>query len=373
MDYSSFRIHADIDLRAIRSNIKAVKKGLQKKTMTCAVIKANGYGHGAVPIAQSVADLVDFFAVATMEEALQLRQNAVTHPILILGYVAKGYNSLAIQNNLRLTVYDFAMAKQISDAAKAINQTAKIHIKADTGMSRIGFAVGKESIETIQKINKLPFVEIEGLFTHFYEADEKTPDTAYLQLQRFETFAQELENTGIAIPIKHCSNSAAAIRMADANGDMIRLGVAMYGLYPSAYVTDLPLKPALSLKSHITMVKEIEKDSIVSYGATWKAKKKTKVATIPVGYADGYFRCLSNQGFVLIHGKKAPIIGRICMDQLMADVTEIDGVKQFDEVVLIGKQKGECVTADDLAALAGTINYEIVCSISERVSRLYHS
>ncbi len=372
MDNQFFRIRADIDLDAIRKNIKAVKKGIRKETKVCAVIKANGYGHGAVPIAQNVDDLVDFFAVATIEEAMQLRDGGVKLPILILGYIHHQWNETAIKNDIRLTVYDYEMAKKISETAVRIKKTAKIHIKVDTGMSRIGFAAKEESIAVIKKIGDLPNIEIEGLFTHLFAADERSKASAMKQIMSFGEFFNDLSKAGIQIPIKHCSNSAAAINLSLANFDMVRLGIAMYGLYPSKYVRSIPLKPALSLKSHITMVKTIKEGSVVSYGATWTAPKDTIVATVPVGYADGYFRLLSNRGHVLIHGKKAPIIGRVCMDQLMVDVSKISKVKQFDEVVLIGSQKDAEITAEELADLAETINYEIVCSVSERVPRIYH-
>lgn len=372
MENQFFRIRADIDLDAIRKNIKAIKKGVRKETKTCAVIKANGYGHGAVPIAQYVADLVDFFAVATIEEALELRAAGIKLPILILGYVHHQWNQEAIKKDIRLTVYDYEMAKKISDAAAAVKKHAKIHIKLDTGMSRLGLPANDESIQLIKKIKALPNIEIEGLFTHLFAADERSKASAMKQIITFGEFMNDLAKAGISVPIKHCSNSAAAINLRHANFDMVRLGIAMYGLYPSKYVKSITLKPALSLKSHITMVKSIKAGQSVSYGATWTAEKDTDVATIPVGYADGYMRLLSNRGHVLIHGKKAPIIGRVCMDQLMVDVSRIPKVKQFDEVVLIGSQKDGVITAEELAEQAETINYEIVCSVSERVPRVYH-
>ena len=373
MDNNYFRVRADIDLDAIRKNIRAINRGLRKGTKTCAVVKANGYGHGAVQVAEKITDLVDFFAVATIEEALKLREHHITLPILVLGYVHHSMNEAAIKKDVRLTVYDYDMAKKISDAAKITRKTAKIHIKLDTGMSRIGFPVSKETIAEIKKINNLPNIEIEGLFTHLFAADERSKASAMKQILAFGEFVNDLSKAGIEIPIKHCSNSAAAINLNLANFDMVRLGIAMYGLYPSKYVKSIPLKPAMSLKSHITMVKMIKAGTSVSYGATWTAEKDTVVATVPVGYADGYMRILSNKGYVLIHGKKAPIIGRVCMDQLMVDVTKINKVKQFEEVVLLGTQKDATITAEEIAELADTINYEIVCAVSERVPRIYHS
>ncbi len=373
MDNNYFRVRADIDLDAIRKNIRAINRGLRKGTKTCAVVKANGYGHGAVQVAEKITDLVDFFAVATIDEALKLREHHITLPILVLGYVHHSMNETAVKKDIRLTVYDYDMAKKISDAAKIARKTAKIHIKLDTGMSRIGFPANNESIAEIKRIQNLPNIEIEGLFTHLFAADERSKASAMKQIMMFGEFGNDLSKAGVEIPIKHCSNSAAAINLSLANFDMVRLGIAMYGLYPSKYVKSIPLKPAMSLKSHITMVKTIKTGCSVSYGATWTADKDTVVATVPVGYADGYMRILSNKGYVLIHGKKAPIIGRVCMDQLMVDVTKISKVKQFEEVVLLGKQKDAEITAEEIAELADTINYEIVCAVSERVPRVYHS
>lgn len=368
-----FRLQADIDLDAIRKNIRAIKKGLRKGVKTCAVVKADAYGHGAVPVAEKISDLVDFYAVATVDEALELRENGIHHPILILGYCYHTFNEDAIKGDIRLTVYDYDMAKKISEAAVRIKKPGKIHIKLDTGMSRIGFSATKESLDTIRKIKELPGIEIEGLFTHLFAADERSKASAMKQIMLFGEFVNDLEKAGIKIPVKHCSNSAAAINLSLANFDMVRLGVAMYGLYPSKYVHQITLSPAMSLTSHITMVKTIKKGTAVSYGATWTAEKDTVVATVPVGYADGYMRILSNRAYVLIHGKKAPVIGRVCMDQIMVDVTKIGKVKQFEEVVLLGKQKDSVVTAEELADLAETINYEFVCGISKRVPRIYHS
>ena len=373
MDHTHFRVKADVDLDAIAKNIKAIQKGLKDGVRTCAVIKADAYGHGAVPVAKRVEPLVDFFAVATIEEALELRRNLIFTPILILGYVHHSRSMEAVANDVRLTVFDYDTAKKISDSAAALQKKAYIHIKIDTGMSRIGFPPDAETLEVIKRIRALPNIEIEGIFTHLFGADERSKASAMKQIMTFTEFCNDLEKAGIKIPVKHCSNSAAAINLSLANCDMVRLGIAMYGLYPSRYVRQIPLKPALSLKSHIVMLKEIKAGTSVSYGATWTAPKDTMVATIPVGYADGYMRLLSGRGYVLIRGKKAPILGRVCMDQLMVDVSRIPKAKLFDEVVLIGKQKDGEITAEELADLAETINYEIVCSISPRVPRIYHS
>lgn len=371
MKNNFFRICADVDLSAVRTNIINMKKGLKEGTKTCCVIKADGYGHGAVPIARAVGDLADFYAVAAVEEALNLRANGIDKPILILGYIHPDGFEEAIKNNIRLTVFDLETARLVSETAQALKTDAKIHIKIDTGMSRIGFFPDAESAGTIKEISALAGMEIEGIFTHLYASDSADKASAFAQVEKFNGFCGLLEENGVNIPVKHCSNSAAAISMPEANLDMVRLGIAMYGLYPSDDVHELKLVPALSLKSHIVMVKEIPAGTSVGYGGTYTAHKPVKVATIPVGYADGYFRLLSNKGYVLINGCTAPIIGRVCMDQFMADVSDIPDVKKGDEAVLIGRSKDKTVTMEEISALAGSFNYEFACDIGKRVPRRY--
>ena len=371
MKNNFFRICADVDLSAIRTNIINMKKGLKAGTGVCCVIKADGYGHGAVPIARAVDDLTDFYAVAALEEALNLRANGIDRPILILGYIHPDGFKDAIKNDIRLTVFDFETAQLVSEAAKAIDSDAKIHIKIDTGMSRIGFFPTAESAGIIKEISALPGIEIEGIFTHFYASDSADKTSALEQVEKFNNFCGVLEEKGVNIPIKHCSNSAAAISMPEANLDMVRLGIAMYGLYPSDDVHELELVPALSLKSHIVMVKEIPAGTSVGYGGTYTAAGPVKVATVPVGYADGYFRLLSNKGYVLINGCTAPIIGRICMDQFMVNVSSVPDVSRGDEVILVGSSEDKTVTMEEISALAGSFNYEFACDIGKRVPRRY--
>ena len=248
-----------------------------------------------------------------------------------------------------------------------------MHLALDTGMSRIGFLDNEESLETILRIAKLPNLEIEGMFTHFARADETDKTPAYVQLKRYNQFADALEKKGIQIPIKHCSNSAGIIRMPESNMDMVRAGITIYGIYPSDEVEReiIKLQPAMEIKSHITYIKEVGPDIGISYGATYVTKEPTMVATIPVGYADGYPRSLSNKGYVLIHGKKAPILGRVCMDQMMVDVTQIPEAKELDEVTLMGRDHGVCLSAEELGRLSGRFSYEFVCDISKRVPRIY--
>lgn len=368
-----YRCSADINLDAIRSNIKKAQKTLKDGVKTCAILKADGYGHGAVPIAKNIADLVDFYAVASFEEAMELVNNDIKTPILILGYIHYSFNEEAIKNDIRLTVYDYDMAKKISKSAIKVGKTAKIHLKINTGMNRIGFKPSFENLEIIKKISRLKGVEIEGIFTHFHSADEKSLDSSFEQENLFKDYTKMIENMGIHIPVKHCSNSAATIRMKDANFDMVRMGILIYGLYPSEHVRQMKLKPAMTLKSHITTLKTIEKGDTVGYGATFTAEQEMKIATVSVGYADGYLRNLRNKGKVIIRGQIAPIVGGVCMDQIMVDVSNIPDVKLHDEVILVGKSKGVEVPMEDVAELAGTINYEFACGITRRVTRRYLS
>lgn len=366
-----YRTYMDIDLDAIRKNILNTKKHKSKNEKACAVIKADGYGHGAVQIAKNVIDIVDFFAVACIDEAMELRRNGIQTSILILGYTHPSYFETAVQNDIRLTIYDEKAAAKLAKAAREKKKAAKIHIKLNTGMNRIGFRPDIDSLKIIQKIYKMKGIEIEGIFTHLHSADEKDQASAIEQIETFRSFADDLKAKGVDIPIRHCANSAAAITLPQADFDMFRLGISLYGLYPSANVTQQKLYPAMSLYSHVTMVKTIKKDETVGYGATFTAAKATRVATVSVGYADGYLRNLSNKGYVLIRGKRANIIGNVCMDQIMVDVSKIPETKVDDKVVLIGKSGNKVITMEEIAQLGGTINYEFACGITRRVAARY--
>ena len=339
------------------------------------MIKADGYGHGAEAIARLIEDY-DYiwgFAVATPEEALQLRTFGVKKPILILGIVFEEYYTEMIAKEIRLTVCTYEMAQELSEEAKRQGRNVHIHIGLDTGMSRIGFADRQESVAQIKKIKELPNVEIEGMFTHFARADETDRSPAMDQLKRYLNFAKLLEDAGVQIPMKHCSNSAGIIRIPEANLNAVRAGITIYGMYPSNEVErdNLKLIPAMELKSHIAYVKTLEPGAAISYGGTFTVKKEMRVATIPVGYADGYPRSLSNKGWVLIHGKKAPILGRVCMDQFMVDVTKIPEADMGDEVTLIGKDGKEFISMETFGDLSGRFSYEFACDISKRVPRVY--
>lgn len=372
-NYIYYRVWAEVDLDAVRENVLNIKKGLAEGTKVCAVIKTDGYGHGAVPIAKKLKNDVDFFAVATFDEATNLRNHDIDLPILCLGYIHVDNTMYAVRNKIRMTVFDLEMAERINEFAHDMDGVAKVHLKIDTGMSRIGFAPTQESLEVIKKISEMENIEIEGIFTHFYASDSDDLTSARKQFETFKNFCDSLEENGIRIPIRHCSNSAAATVMPEANMDMVRLGISIYGLYPSEHIHQVTLKPALSLHSHVVMVKTIEMGTSVSYGATFTAERDTKVATIPVGYGDGYFRSLSNKGHVLINGQKAPIIGRICMDQFMVDVTDIPDVHRDSRVTLIGKDGDAQITMEEISEMAGSFNYEFACDIGKRVPRIYYS
>ena len=340
-----------------------------------AVVKADAYGHGAAPIAHLIEgyDYIWGFAAATAEEAVHLRENGVTKPILILGIVFEEYYPELVRDDIRLAVCEYEEAEKLSKEAVLQNKTVHIHIALDTGMTRIGYADIPESVEEIKKIAGLPNLEIEGMFTHFSRADEYDRSPAMVQLERYQKFSDLVEAAGVEIPLHHCSNSAGIIRVPEANLSIVRAGITIYGIYPSSEVERdiVKLTPVMELKSHVTYVKDVPEGAAISYGGTYVADKKRRVATIPVGYADGYPRQLSNKGWVLIHGKKAPILGRVCMDQFMVDVTEIGDVKKGDEVTLLGRDGDEFISIEEIGDLCGRFSYEFACDISPRVPRIY--
>lgn len=367
------RIYADIDLDAIVFNLMSMKQNIKPGTQMCGVVKADGYGHGAVAVSKAIAPFVWGYAVATIEEAIELRKNQVEKPVLILGYIPLEAMEIALKLEVRMTIFSLEDAMALSNLAVSMGKNAFIHIKLDTGMSRIGMQPTKETVDVIEKIVSLPNIILEGIFTHMATADEAEKERALKQIEKFDFVCDQLEDRGIQIPIRHCSNSAGIVDMPQVNKDMVRCGISLYGMYPSEEVVkeNVPLKPALSLKSEVVFVKTIEAGTCVGYNATFTAMRATKVATIPVGYADGYPRGLSNKGWVLIRGQKAPIIGRICMDQFMVDVTEIPNVQRGDTVTLIGTDGNEHISVEEMANLAGSFNYEFVCNLSKRVPRIY--
>lgn len=370
-----FRVTANVNLDAICHNVLAAKKIVGDNTKIMAIIKADGYGHGAVTIAKTLNNIeVDAFGIAIIEEGIELRKAGINKPILILGYTPVQQYKYLLKYDITQTIFQLNAAQELSKAAMKLQKKAKIHIKIDTGMSRIGFSDTKESLDEIKQISLMEGIQIEGIFTHFACADEKEKASAKNQLERYLNFVNCLEQLGIYIPIKHISNSAGVIDLPEAHLDMVRCGIATYGLYPSDEVIkeSIILKPAMEIKSHVSYVKEIEAGIGVSYGSTFVTTRKTKIATIPVGYGDGYPRGLSSKGRVLIHGKSAPILGRVCMDQFMVDVTEIENVNQGDAVTLVGKEGDEFISVEELANLANSFNYEFICNVGKRVPRIYY-
>lgn len=369
------RVAAYINLDAVEANFNSMRANISKDTKMAAVIKADGYGHGAVPIAKLMEEKEYLwgFAVATVEEALELRRNKITKPVLILGYTFSEAYEAIVDQEIRPAVFSFDMAKALSAEAVRQNKIANIHIKLDTGMSRIGFSDTEESIKIITEIQKLPGIKMEGLFTHFARADELDKTFANQQLKRYQAFVRACETAGVHFDIHHASNSAGIFDLPQANLDMVRAGISIYGLLPSDEVRkeNVPLIPILELKSHLVHVKEVTEGTQVSYGGTYVAPGKRKIATVPVGYGDGYPRSLSGKGYVLIAGKKAAICGRVCMDQFMVDVTEIPEAKVGTEVTLIGKDGDEEIRMDDLGVLSGRFNYELACDLSTRIPRIY--
>lgn len=373
LDYLN-RVYLKIDLDQICRNTQEIIKKVGNDTRVMPVVKADAYGHGAIEVTKALSEIGTYgFAVATVGEALALRRAGITKPILILDFVFPNQFETIIRNDIMLTVFQYGIAKSLNEAAIQMGTTAHIHLKVDTGMGRIGYIPNDESVEEIRKISELSNIEIDGIFTHFACADSADKTSMITQLERFEAFVKKIEDLGIDIPIKHVCNSAAIIDMQDGFLNMVRSGIITYGLFPSDEVNkeSLDVKPAMELHSVVINVKTINKGDTVSYGSTYVAEKPTVIATIPVGYADGYPRQLSNKGSVLIHGKRAKIVGRVCMDQFMVDVTDIPDVSIGDNVTLVGKDGDECITCEEIGEISGRFNYEFLCCITRRVPRVY--
>lgn len=368
------RVYVNVDLDAICKNVQNAMDRVGSDVKMMAVIKTDGYGHGAVPIAKALDKIgVYAYAIATIDEAVELRDAGVENPLLILGHVFENDLKTALECDVTLTVFAKENAITISKVAADMGKTVKVHIKLDTGMGRLGFLPSEESAKEIEEIFALPNIEVEGVFSHFATADESDKTFAYEQAKKYGDFVELLESRGMKFAIKHLCNSAGIIDLSEIKYNMVRSGIMTYGLYPSEEVVkdNVKLYPALSLVSHIAFVKEVDSGFAVSYGSTYVTSGKTKIATIPVGYGDGYPRALSNKGRVLIGGEYAPIIGRVCMDQFMVDVTHIPNVKQGDEVVLVGPQGDKRISVEEVADMAGSFNYEFVCGINKRVPRIY--
>lgn len=369
------RVYAKIDLDNIVSNMKAMIQNLPAGTKIIGVVKTDGYGHGAVPAARVIEEFVWGYATATIEEAVILREHGFTKPVLVLGSVSKRQSGLLVDYDISPTIYEYDKALHLSELAGRAGRTVKIHLAVDTGMSRIGFRPDEEGAAEAASIGQLPHIEIEGLFTHFSRADETGKEITEYQYGLYNAFARSLEEKGLVIPMKHCSNSAAILDCGHMSLNAVRAGIAMYGLYPSGEVDkdSTALRPAMELYSFVTYVKEIEAGTPVSYGGTFVAPKRMRIATVGIGYGDGYPRSLSGKGEVLIRGMRAPILGRICMDQLMVDVSHIPGVCEDDKVTLIGRDGSGFISMEELAERGDGFHYEIPCVLGKRVPRVYVS
>ena len=372
---SNKRVFARVNLDNILFNLRNMKEAVNTSTGIMAVIKSDGYGHGAVEIAR-VTEKEPYlfgFAVATIEEAVELREAGIKKPILILGYTFPDTYEYIVANDIRPAVFKADQARGLSDEAMRQKRQVFFHIAVDTGMNRIGVKPVEESLHFISGVSWLPYVDMEGIFTHFARADEREKQPTIAQIEKFNYFVELCRQEGINFRYRHCSNSAGIIDHREANMDMVRAGITLYGLMPSDEVRQdkIAFKSALELKSHIVYIKYIAPREAVSYGGTYVARSERRVATIPVGYGDGYPRSLSNKGWVLIHGHRAPILGRVCMDQFMVDITDIPDVSEYDEVTLIGTDGKQSISAEDLGDLSGRFNYELVCDINKRVPRTY--
>lgn len=375
MDYKLNRAWAEINLDNIAHNIHEIRRITNKNAEIMGVVKADAYGHGVMEVAKTLLENgVTRLAVSMLDEAIQLRRNGINAPILILGYTDPIRANEIIENDVTQSVFSHELALALSNEAVKQGKKVKIHIKIDTGMSRIGFLPGYSAIKNVAQISQLPNIIIEGLFTHFATADEKNREYTLTQFERFMSICSELQRIGIHIPVKHCANSAGVIEYPEMHLDMVRPGIILYGMYPSEDVdkTKIDLKPAMTLKANIILVKEVEKSTSISYGRIFTTQRNSKIATIPIGYADGYMRMLSNKGKVLIHSQYAPVVGRVCMDQCMIDVTDLNcDVEVGDEVVLVGEQGNNIITAEDVAQSIGMINYELVCIVGKRMPRAF--
>ena len=365
------RTYLKIDLNKLEHNFNCVRNKLPDDVKILGVIKANAYGHGAVEIGEFLDDKCDFFGVACIEEAVELKKAGIKTPILILGRVFPFDIETAVKYNVRIPIFSYEDAVALSNEAVKQGKNVPFHFCIDTGMSRIGFQVNEESADICKKITELPNIFAEGLFSHFATADEKDLSKTVEQRNQYKKFCKMLSDREVEIPIKHLNNSAGIMNF-DEHFDMCRMGIITYGLYPSDEVDKgiLDLEPIMSWHTKVAHIKDLEPNREISYGGTFKTDRVTKVATVPVGYADGFPRCLSNKGKVIINGKYAKILGRVCMDQFMVDVSDIE-CNVNDEVVLFGTQKDAHISLEELSNSAYSFNYELPCRIPLRVNRVY--
>ncbi|HGM3617216.1 TPA: alanine racemase [Clostridioides difficile] len=361
---------AEINLDNLRFNLNNIKNLLEEDIKICGVIKADAYGHGAVEVAKLLEkEKVDYLAVARTAEGIELRQNGITLPILNLGYTPDEAFEDSIKNKITMTVYSLETAQKINEIAKSLGEKACVHVKIDSGMTRIGFQPNEESVQEIIELNKLEYIDLEGMFTHFATADEVSKEYTYKQANNYKFMSDKLDEVGVKIAIKHVSNSAAIMDCPDLRLNMVRAGIILYGHYPSddVFKDRLELRPAMKLKSKIGHIKQVEPGVGISYGLKYTTTGKETIATVPIGYADGFTRIQKNPK-VLIKGEVFDVVGRICMDQIMVRIDKDIDIKVGDEVILFGE--GE-VTAERIAKDLGTINYEVLCMISRRVDRVY--
>ncbi len=367
-------VWAEVNLTAIKRNVQEIRRILGTDIEIMAVVKANAYGHGAVEVSRVALEAgADRLGVAILEEGLELRENGIWSPILILGYVPPSQYELAIKENIAQTVFDLKHARDLARLAQKNKKKALIHLKIDTGMGRLGFIPGNRALNDVLEIASLKGVEIEGIYTHMAAADKADKSYSYHQLRNFNDFTARLAEKGLSVKLRHAANSASLIELPETRFNLVRPGITLYGLYPSSEVKRnvVELTPAMSFKAHISHVKKVPPGFSISYGCTYTTRRETIVATVPVGYADGYPRILSNCAEVLVCGRRVPVIGRVCMDQIMLDVTSVPFVEKGEEVVLFGSQGEEYISVDELAEKAKTINYELLCMVSSRVPRIY--
>ncbi len=369
------RAWVEVDLDALEFNFRNIKSLVLPSTKIMCVVKADAYGHGYKEVSKHLSSLgADCFAVATLEEAVQLRKSGINEDILILGYTENSACKDIVLHDITATVFDFGSAKAISEEAKRQGKTAKIHIKIDTGMTRIGYEVCEETADEIIKISKLKNIFVEGMFSHLSKADEFDKNYAKMQFEKFLKMDSLLKERGLAITLKHISNSAAIMDLPEFQLDMVRPGIILYGIYPSDDVKKdkLPLKHVMSIKAHITRILKAKKGTKVSYGGVYEVKKDgEKIAVVPIGYADGFSRLFSGKAKMIVNGKFVPTVGRICMDQCMINVTSVNNICVGDEVIIMGKEGDSKILSDDLAEIMGTIGYEIVCMAGKRLPRIY--
>lgn len=368
------RSWAEVNLDLIAHNFKELRRITNKNAKMMAVVKADAYGHGSIEVSKTLIENgADMLAVAMLDEAIQLRNAGLSVPILILGHTIPEKAKEIIKYDLIQTVFQHDIAEALSYYACTVGRRVKVHVKVDTGMTRVGFR--DSQVESILDIAKLPNIELEGIMTHFASADDSSPDYTKMQFQAFMEVVQSLDNHGLRIPIKHTCNSAAIIQFPEMHLDMVRPGISLYGFYPSkdVDVTKVDLRQAITFKTRAVMVKDVEVSVGISYGTIFKTERPSKIVTIPIGYADGYTRLLTGKGKVLVNGQIAPIVGKICMDQCMIDATDVSGeINLGDEVVMFGSQGNKQIHVDDVADMLGTINYEVVCMVGKRIPRMYY-